>query len=147
MRTTHIIYGATFFVFGLLGETKVKMEQLPPAVQKAVKEQTLGATLVGLSTEKEKGKTVYEMETKVNGKGRDVLFDSKGTVLEVEEETDLASIPSAAKTAIEKRAAGGSIQKVETLTKGSNVSYEAAIKTKAGKNMEFGVNADGTAHK
>lgn len=132
-------------VFG--AETKVKMQDLPPAVQNAVKEQTKDATLVGLSTEKEKGQTMYEVETKVNGKSRDLLLDKSGNVVEVEQEVDLDSIPAPAKAAIEKKAAGGKIEKVETLTKGSAVSYEAAIKTKAGKTIEVGVNADGSPHK
>ena len=65
-------------LFALLGaaafaaDTKVKLESLPPAVQAAVKQQTKNATLVGLSTEKEKGKTTYEVETTVNGKSRDL---------------------------------------------------------------------------
>lgn len=126
----------------------MKLESLPPAVQNAVKEQTKNFTLAGLSEEKEKGKTVYEVETKgANGKTRDLLLDTTGTVIETEEEVDLDSIPEPAKAAIQKRLAGGTIQKVEKLTKGSSVSYEAAIKTKSGKNTEVGVNADGSPHK
>jgi len=68
-------------------------------------------------------------------------------VIETEDEVDLDSIPAAAKAAIQKRATGGAITKVEKLTAGSTVSYEAAIKTKAGRNIEVGVNADGTPHK
>ena len=135
----------------LLVDTKIKMEDLPAAVQQAVQQQIRTATLIGLSKEVEKGKTTYEAETKVNGKSRDIEFDSKGTVLAVEEEVDLASIPAAARTAIEQKAAGGTIKKVESVTHGANsgasVSYEAAVKTKAGKNIEIGVNADGSAHK
>ena len=140
---------SVFFLFtaAAVADTKVKMEDLPAAVQKAVKEQTRSADLVGLSKEVEKGKTMYEVETKVNGKSRDLLLDSTGAVVEVEEEVDLSSVPAAAKAAIEKKAAGGTIKKVETVTKGSSVSYEAAIKTKAGKNIEVGVNADGSVHK
>jgi len=129
-------------------EKKVKLESLPPAVQSAVKEQTKNSTLLGLSEEKEGGKTMYEVETKdANGKSRDLIIDTAGAVVEIEEEVDIDSIPAAAKAAIQKRLAGGAVQKVEKLTKGSNVSYEAAIKTKSGKNTEVGVNADGSPHK
>jgi uncharacterized membrane protein YkoI len=131
----------------LPGDTKIKMEDLPAAVQNAVRDQTKTATLTGLSKEVEKGKTLYEVETKVNGKGRDLLLDKTGAVVEVEEEVEMNSIPAAAKAAIQKRAIGGSVQKVEKLTQGLIVSYEAAIKTKAGKNAEIGVNADGSVHK
>jgi len=131
----------------LLAETKVKMSDLPPVVQAAVKEQTKTATLVGLNKEVEKGKTVYEVETKMNGKTRDLLLDATGAVVETEDEVDLDSIPAAAKAAIQKKASGRAIQKVEKLTKGSSVAYEAAIKTKNGKTVEATVNADGTPHK
>lgn len=147
MITSRIAVIIPLLASGLAGETKVVLEQLPSAVQTAIHQQTQAATLVGLATEKEKGKTVYEVETTVNGKTRDLLLDSSGAVLEVEEETDLQHIPAAARAAIEKTAGGGSIRKVEEVTKGSTVSYEAAIRTKAGKHLEIGVNPDGSAHK
>jgi hypothetical protein len=128
-------------------EKKVKLEDLPPAVQASVKEQTRNATLVGLSTEKEKGKTMYEVETKVNGKSRDLLLDRTGAVVETEEEIDLDGVPAPAKAAMQKRAAGGTISKAEKVTVGSVISYEATIKTKAGKTIEYAVNADGSPHK
>lgn len=131
----------------LAAEKKMKLEDLPAAVQAAVKEQTKTAKLVGLSSEKEKGKTVYEVETTANGKSRDLLLDGTGAVIETEEEVDLDSIPAAAKATIQKRVGTGALSKVEKVTAGSTVSYEASYKTKAGKTVEYGVNADGTPHK
>lgn len=130
----------------MAADTKVKMESLPAVVQAAVKEQTNSATLIGLSKEVEKGKTTYEIETKLNGKTRDLLLDSAGKLIEVEEETDIKSIPAAAREAILKKAAGGTVKRVETLTRGSSVSYEAGVQ-KNGKNSEINVNADGSVHK
>jgi uncharacterized membrane protein YkoI len=127
-------------------DTKIKLEDLPRAVQNAVKELTRNSTLVGLSTEVEKGQRMYEVETTSNGHRRDVLVDATGAVVEKEEEVDLTTIPAAAKVAIEKKAAGGQVKKVETVTRGTAVSYEAEI-TKNGKNSEVAVNADGSAHK
>jgi hypothetical protein len=146
MRTGTIL-AFIAFATAIFADTKVKIEDLPAAVQSIVWEQMKSATLIGLSTELEKGKTTYEIETRVNGKGRDVVVDKAGAVLEVEEEVDLAAIPAAAREALRKRAAGGTLMKVETLTQGSKVSYEAAIKTKAGKSIEAGINADGTPHR
>jgi uncharacterized membrane protein YkoI len=143
-----IIFALTLFATAAFAaDTKVKLESLPPAVQAAVKEQTRNATLLGLSTEKEDGKTTYEAETKVNGKSRDVTFDKTGAIVETEDEVDINTIPAAAKAALQKRAGTGTISKVEKVTAGSSVSYEAAIKTKAGKSTEAAVNADGTPHK
>jgi CRISPR/Cas system CSM-associated protein Csm3 (group 7 of RAMP superfamily) len=128
-------------------ESKVKMENLPPAVQKTVKEQTQRAKLIGLSKEKEGGQTVYELETTVNGRSRDLMIDSAGTILSVEDEVALDSVPEPARKAIQQKAGAGKIIKVETVTKGSEVSYEAAYTSKSGKKAEYGVNADGTPHK
>jgi uncharacterized membrane protein YkoI len=143
----------TSFVTGVLiagsmaaAETKVKMQELPPAVQKSVQEQTKGAKLVGLSKETEKGKTVYEVETTNGGRTRDLTLDETGAVVEVEQEVTLDSLPAPAKAAIEKKAAGGTIKKVESLTKGGTVTYEAAI-VKGGKTSEIQVAADGSAAK
>src|SRR5713226_3278127 len=127
-------------------ETKVKMTDLPMPVQQTVKEQTKDAILVGITKEKENGKTVYEVETKVNGKGRDILVDTAGAVIEVEQEVEIDTIPSAAKAAIEKKAAGAKITKVETLTKRGNTTDEAAI-TKGKKTSEITVAADGSPAK
>jgi hypothetical protein len=111
-------------------ETKLKMADLPSAVQKAVQEQLKNATLVGLSKEVEKGKTLYEVETTAKGKTRDLMVDSAGVVVEVEEEVDMATLPAAAREAIQKKAAAGKVTKVESLTKGGTlVAYEAAVLT------------------
>jgi len=130
----------------LAAQKKIKIQDLPPTVQQTVKEQTRNATLVGLMKEVENGKTVFELETKVNGRGRDLMIDGSGAVLSVEEEVTLDSIPAAARAAIEKQAAGGKITKVETLTKGKTVTYEAAVVRK-GKTSEIAVAADGSAVK
>jgi uncharacterized membrane protein YkoI len=132
-------------VTGLMAK-KVKVENLPPAVQKTVKEQLKGATLVGLAEEVENGKTQYELETKVNGRGRDLIIDTAGGIVLIEDEMTLDTIPAAAKAAFEKQAAGGKITKVEKVTKGNVVTYEAVI-AKGGKQTEVMVNADGSPAK
>jgi len=132
---------------GLTAANKMKVEDLPAAVHKTVNAEKVTATLVGLEKEKEGGKTVYEVETKVNGKSRDLMVAGDGKILSVEEETAIEGIPAAAREAILKKAAGAKIKIVETVTKGSDVSYEAAIIGKSGKTKEFSFNADGTPHK
>jgi len=139
-----------FVTFGSMAlwaaETPVQMKDLPEAVRKTVQEQTKAAKLRGLAKEVENGQTYYEAETIVNGKSRDILIDPSGTIVEVEEATELGSIPEAARKAIETSAASGKILKVETVTKGSTVSYEAVIQ-KGGKKSEVAVKADGSLKK
>ncbi|MCU1339055.1 MAG: hypothetical protein JWO19_4636 [Bryobacterales bacterium] len=124
-------------------ESKVKMENLPPAVQQAVKEQSKGAQLVGLAKEVENGKTTYEAELKVDGHGKDVSFDSTGKIVSVEEEVTLASLPEPARAAIQKAVGNGKLQKVESVQENGTTSYEASIK-KGGKSSEFKVDAKGS---
>jgi len=121
----------------------VKMKDLPPTVQKTVIEQTKGAQIKGMSKEVEKGKTMYEVETMVNGKSRDLLIDASGSLVSVEEPVAIDSIPPAAKAALEKLAAGGKIKGVESVTKGQTVTYEAVI-VKGMKKSEVVVAADGS---
>jgi len=127
-------------------EKPVAMKDLPPVVQKAIQAETKGATVKGLSQEVDGGKTYYEAETAVNGHGRDLLFDASGALVEVEEEVKLETLPPAARAAIEKSAKGGKLEKLEKLTKGKAISYEAAI-AKAGKTTEVRVNPDGSPAK
>ena len=131
----------------VLAETKTAMASLPAAVQKTIKDETKTATLVNISKEKEKGKTVYELETKVNGKTRDLMIDGVGAIYLVEQEVDLSDIPVAARNAIQRKVGSSKLKKVETVTRGADVFYEAAYTAKLGKGKEVTVNADGSDHK
>lgn len=124
-------------------EKKVKMKDLPPAVQAAVKQQSEGATLRGLAREVEKGQTFYEAELTVNGHTKDVLIDTGGKVVSVEEEIALAALPGPVKAEIEKQAGKRKIQLIESITKdGAIAYYEAHIKTGI-KSKEIKVGTDG----
>jgi len=127
-------------------ETRIQMKDLPPPIQKTVEEQTKTAKLRGLSKEVDHGKTYYEAETTVDGKSRDILMDATGVIVEVEEATAFAGIPAAARKALQTKAGSGKILSVESVTRGSTVSYEAVIE-RNGKKSEVAVNADGSVHK
>jgi uncharacterized membrane protein YkoI len=129
----------------LASERKITMKDLPPAVQQAIKEQK-DATVRGLAKEVDKGRTLYEAELTVNGHSKDIMFDEQGRMVSVEEESTLAQIPPAARTAIEKAAGNGKVSAVEKLTEGGNVFYEAQV-TKGGKTSEVKVDASGAAAK
>src|SRR5262245_1211628 len=120
-------------------ERKIRMKDLPPAVQKAVQSETQGSTLVGLSKETENGKTFYEAETKQNGRTRDVTFDAAGTIVSVEQQIALEEAPAPVQTAL---TALGKVVLLETVTKGSTTYYEAQI-DKKGKRSEVAVDANG----
>jgi len=147
MRSPSILFATVFLGTIVAAEKKIGPQDLPPAVQKAVPAETKGAEVKGYNQETEKGKTFYEVETMLNGKSRDLLFDASGALVEVEEEVALDSIPSAARAAIEKRAGNGKVNKVEFVTRGQSVSYEAEITSKSGKRSEVAIKPDGSPMK
>jgi uncharacterized membrane protein YkoI len=128
----------------IAGEKKIQMKDLPAAVQQAVQEQSKGATLRGLTKEVENGKTEYEAALTVNGHSKDISFDAAGKIISIEEEVPLASIPEAARGAIQKAAGAGTVQNVEQVNENGKVFYEAHIR-KSGKSSEFQVDASGNA--
>ena len=127
---------------------KLAVKDLPAGVQKTVNDNLKGGEVKNIGKETEHGVTQYEVETMLNGKHRDFNVDTKGTLLVVEEETTIDSIPVAAKAAILKRVGDGKLRTVETFTKpGSETMYEVAWTSKAGKKSEVLVKADGTETK
>ena len=126
-------------------ERKLQLKDLPPAVQKTVEQESRDAVIGKIEKEREAGVTQYEVETMRNGKHRDFNVDTAGVLLEVEEETDIATIPAAARAALLKQVGDGKLVTVETITKKSGeTSYEAAWTAKGGKKHEFEVSPDGT---
>jgi hypothetical protein len=127
---------------GAADEKPLKMQDLPIAVQQAVKAQSKIGTLQGLSTEVEDGRKVYEAEFKASGRSTDVIFDAQGKILSTEAETDLATIPAPAKAAIQKAAGGGRTLLVETVQEGNATSHEAQL-DKGGRKSEVKMNDAG----
>jgi hypothetical protein len=124
-------------------EKKLKRSDLPPAVEKAVVEQSQGATIRGFSQEKENGQTFYEAELVVKGHSKDILMDAEGAVVEVEEQIPTESLSLAVRDGLQAKAGNGKLVKVETLTKrGKLVAYEAQVLTN-GKKSEVQVGPEG----
>ena len=139
---------ATAVCSAFAAERKLELKDLPPAVQKTVEQESRGAVVGKIVKEREDGVTQYEVETMRNGQHRDFNVDTAGVLLEVEEETDIATIPAAARAAILKQIGEGKPGMVERITNKSGVtSYEAAWTGKDGKKHEFQVKPDGTRAK
>ncbi len=124
-------------------EKKIKRSDLPAAVEKMVAAQSAGATIKGFSKEKENGQTFYEAEMTVNGHTKDVLIDTAGAVVEVEEQVALDALSAEVKAGLLAKAGNGKITKVETIKKHDKlVAYEAEVDTN-GKKSEVQVGPDG----
>ncbi len=126
-----------------LKDKALKKSDLPAAVRKTADEQSKGATVRGYASEVEDGKLQYELQLTVGGHSKDVSIAPDGTVLEVEEQVDLAALPAAVREGLQKKAGAGKIAKVESLTKsGKLVAYEAQVLT-GKKHSEVQVGPDG----
>ena len=158
MRTvTTMLFAAASLVAGLCGEDALaqastpktlQLKDLPVSVQKTVQDTLKGGAIKSIAKEKEDGIEQYEIETTLNGHSRDFNVAADGLLLVVEEATALDEIPAAAKAAIQKRVAGGTVGTVETLTKpGKPLLYEAAYKDAKGKRHDVLVDADGKGAK
>jgi len=121
-------------------EAKVQLTNLPQAVRATVEAETKNATIKGLSKETEKGKTVYELESLVNGRTRDLMIDSAGKVYVVEEQLDADKAPPPVRSALEAK---GTIVVLESVLENGKTTYEGQVKTKAGKKLSMELDADG----
>jgi len=124
-------------------DRKIKRSNLPPAVEATVSGQSVGATVRGFSMEKENGKIFYEVEMMVNGHSKDILMDSKGEIVEVEEEVAMAELTPDVKSGLLAKAGAAKIVKIESIVKkGQLVAYEAQVE-KGVKKSEIQVGPEG----
>ena len=93
-------------------DKKISSKNLPPAVKATVEAESKGAVVKGISSEKEHGKTVYELETLVNGRTRDLMIDAAGKVYVVEEQLDVDKAPPAVKAALKGARSGGGLPEI-----------------------------------
>ena len=125
-------------------DKKTTMKNLPAAVKATVDAESKGATVKGISSEKENGKTVYELETLVNGRTRDLMIDSAGKVYVVEEQLDVDKAPAPVRAALEKK---GKIVVLESVMQNGKTTYEGQVQPAKGKKITLELNADGTPYK
>jgi len=146
MKKALAIALATIVVSGLVygADQKTALKDLPHAVKATVEAESKGATVKGISREKENGKTVYELETLVNGRTRDLMIDAAGKVYLVEAQLDVDQAPPAVKTALE---AQGKIVKLESVLENGTTRYEGQVQTKAGKKVAVELDANGKPYK
>jgi hypothetical protein len=124
-------------------EKKIRRSDLPAAVEKTVAAESKGATIRGFSKETEDGQVRYEAGLMVNGHSKDVAMDIRGEIVEVEEQVEIDSLPTAVKAGLQARAGKGKLVKIESITKHEKlVAFEAQVMTD-GKKSEVQVGPDG----
>ncbi|WP_435010410.1 PepSY-like domain-containing protein [Tundrisphaera lichenicola] len=139
MRTIRIL--TPIVLAGLLGEAraddKIKVEDLPKAVAKAVKKAYPEAKIVGASKEEEDGETIFEVEMMLDGKSIDILLDEEGEIEETEKEIEVEDLPRAVLKVAKSKFPGAKINKVEEVTdEDDTVVYELVFEVKGKKPFE-----------
>lgn len=110
------VYTLLFATIATAREKKINRSDLPAAVEKTIAAQSQGATVRGFSREKEKGQTFYEAQLMISGHSKDVLMDACGAVVEVEEQVEIGSLPTAVREGLQAKAGAGKLLKVESIT-------------------------------
>jgi hypothetical protein len=150
MNRTSLAIVATAFLAGIAAaaaiparaESRVPCDTLPAHVLSRAKSEAGDATIHGCVKDKENGKVTYEVETLKDGKSRDFVLDASGSVIEVEQEATVSSLPAAVSDAI--AAQGGKVGKVESVTRGGAIaSYETTI-ARNGQRREVAFSPEGT---
>ncbi len=132
-----------FAFIGLASERPIKHSDLPEAVQKTAEEQSKGAVIKRYVKDNEDGHPEYEVEMMVDGHSKDVAIAPDGKLVEIEEQVKLESLPADARQGLQSKAAGGTITKVESITKKQKlVAYEAQVMS-GSRHSEIQVGPDG----
>jgi hypothetical protein len=122
-----------------------KFQALPKAVRDTAMAHMDNAFPVSISSAQSEQGWDYQVNTRIDGKYHDLVIDEKGKLVAVKDETDLPSLPAAAKATVEKQAAAAKIMTLEKVTEGGQVSYGAVLKDDAkGTYVRLRVAADGT---
>ncbi len=127
-------------------EKKIDKKDLPKAVVESFQKSYPNAEIKGTSTEKENGKTYYEIESMDGTQGRDLLYTKDGKIAEIEETLAAENIPDFVKNSLMKKYPKSTIHKVEKLTKGKKISFEAVVEHD-GKKSEVVLDSKGKIQK
>ncbi len=108
-------------------EQKLTKKDLPVAVLAAFEKAYPKAEIKEVGKESGDSVTTYEIVS-VEGKAkRTVAYTADGTLTEIEEVIAEKDLPDAAKQSLAKDYPKGTVEKIERVTKGGAVTYEATV--------------------
>ena len=150
MRTlTWLAVAVVLGLFGARGaradEEKVPLDKVPREVMEAVKARFPGAKLHGASTEKEDGKTVYEISLTYKDHHHDVTLQTDGKIVSIERTIPAKDLPKPVAEALEARYSKATYKIIEELLKGDGklYGYEVLLITAKKKKLEVVLDPDG----
>lgn len=125
-------------------EEDVSKHQVPKAILEAFEKAYPNAQEVEFEKKIVAGKAVYEVEYTENGREYEILYDSDGVILQMEETLDVKALPEPIVQAISKAYPKATIEDAEKVMKpdGTVIVYEVEIKAE-GKKLELELDANG----
>jgi uncharacterized membrane protein YkoI len=123
-------------------DAKITMDQVPPAVQQAVKAYASESEIKGIEDGDVDGTKVIEFDLEKNGRKSEIAFRKNGRLFSTEEDVALADLPAAVRKTINGKGAGGAIGTPEKVVQEGKTSYEVVIE-KGGKKTEFTISPAG----
>jgi hypothetical protein len=86
----------------------------------------------------EKNKITYELDSVTEDKSRDMTFDVRGSLIEVEREVSPESLPRAVPYAIQQAGRGGEVGKIESVTRKGVITEKETTIVRKGVRREVG---------
>ncbi len=111
--------------------------KLPAPILAAFQKSYPNAVIKTASSEKDKGKVVWEVESTENGLGRDLVYEPDGRVVEMEEQIAVGDLPAPVTEAVKASYPKAVITKAERLTRGATLHYELQLKGAVVKAIEL----------
>jgi hypothetical protein len=105
----------------------VTKDDIPAVVLKAFQKANPDIRVEGYDMEELDGKVVYEIETRKGDADRDFVYLEDGTLLQVEEEMAVESLPRVVADAVMKAHPKGEIDEAEKITRGATVEYAVVV--------------------
>jgi uncharacterized membrane protein YkoI len=124
-------------------EEKVPLDKVPEAVLKAVKAKFKGAELLSAQTEKEDGKTLYEINLKDKGHSVDVSLTADGEIVSIERTIDAKDLPKPVMDALNSKYPKAEFKTIEEVTEKGKTNYEVLLVTSEKKTFEVVFDKDG----
>jgi hypothetical protein len=118
------------------------MDQVPAAVQAAVKAYAAETEIKGIEDSDVDGTKVIEFDIEKNGKISEVAFRPDGKLFSTEEEVALTDLPEAVQKIIAKKSKEAKAGAPEKIVQEGKTSYEIVIEKK-GKKVEYTISPDG----
>lgn len=117
---------------------------LPPAVRDALAKVWPKAHVVRVEREAKAGKVGWEVALKVDAQAFEATFDDAGHLLAEEHVVTLDALPAAVRDALKAATPkGATFERVEQVTEGDHVTFEAVVKPTKGERLELVVDTDG----